>query len=429
MNIEFSMGPSKPARRLEEPETRNIVIVGDFSNEPGGNMVNLDPLQIDRHLSRLQPVATVRIGAQDIELTFTQMDDFHPDELLKRLPEPDDSVVKAAAAPPPAPAAAKDAGEAGEAGDDMFERLLGQPKSSADATSPAVRSTVDRLLAGALAGEDAPPQESATTHEGKLAWSTAVLRRVLASPSFRHLESNWRSLAWLGEQLDYDEGTGLWVVDANVSDIGALAGMLPGKVAAGPGTVHSIVVLREFSDTDEDRQELKELSTLAATLNAKCFAAAALDAAGLSGDLDSPVGLDASDFAAPPSEHWDEVRLASPSVCLGFPGFLLRQPYGASSDPIDSFEFEELPADAGRNAFAWGNAGLPLLVMHYLGEFSLGDFPMVVFEQAGGQAIKPPSGVYLTDTAADVIMSHGITPLLSKRGDTGLYVQALLFGK
>jgi predicted component of type VI protein secretion system len=418
---------------LDEPETRNIVIVGDFSNEPSGNMFSLDPLQIDQHLARLAPTATVSIGDRNIELSIAQMDDFHPDALLRHLPEFDESMVSGTAAPPaPTPDDAGEGGGDGDGdgdGDDMFERLLGKPKSSAAATSPAVKSTMDRLLAGALAGEQAQVAESSEAHSGKEAWSTAVLREALSSPPLRRVESNWRSLAWLGEQLDYDEETGLWVVDADVTDITGLAERLPGQVASGPGTVHSIVVLREFGDTDDDRRELRELSKLATMLNAKGFAAAAPSAAGLSGDLDSPVGLDANDFSAVVSDEWDKARLASPSVCLGFPGFLLRQPYGKSSDPIDSFDFEELPGDAGHELFAWGNAGLPLLVMHYLGEFSLADFPMVVFEQAGGQAIKPPSGVYLADSAADVMLSRGITPLLSKRGDTGLYIPALVFGQ
>jgi len=424
MNIEFSMGPSKSARRLDEPEIRNIVVVGSFSNDPDGNMFNLDPLEIDRHLARLQPSATVHIGDQDMELSFRQMDDFHPDELLKLLPEFDDSAVAEPDNPPPASPE-----DSEDSGDDMFERLLGKPKSSAGPASPAVKSTMDRLLADAVGSESAPPRESATTRSGKDAWSTAILRETLGSPSLKHVESNWRSLAWLGEQLDYDEETGLWAVDADTADIKGLAERLPGQVAAGPGTAHSVVVLREFGDTDEDRRELAELSKLAAALNAKAFAAAAPDAAGLSGNLDSSVGLDAGDFSAAVSNEWTDARLASSSVCLGFPSFLLRQPYGKSSDPIDSFGFEELPGDASWNAFAWGNAGLPLLVMYYLGEFSLGDFPMVVFEQAGGQAIKPPSGVYITDSASDALLARGITPLLSKRGDTGLYVPTLLFGK
>jgi len=424
MNIEFRMGPSKTARRLDEPETRNIVIVGGFSNEPDGNMFSLDPLEIDRHLSRLLPSARVSIGEQEIELKFRSMDDLHPDELRKRLPELEDIDV-----PELDPMQTAAAEETPESADNMFERLLGQPKSSAEAPSPAVRFTVDRLVAEALAGQQTEPLDAEGKRSRRDAWSQVLLRSVLSQPEFRRVESTWRSLAWLGEQLDYDEQTGLWVVNADTTDIDGLAERLPGQVAAGPGAAHGIVVLREFGDTEADRRDLAALSTLATMLNAKAFAAAAPDAAGLSGDLDSPVGLDAGDFAAAVSDEWNNARLASSSVCLGFPGFLLRQPYGKTSDPIDSFDFEELTGDATWSSFTWGNAGLPLLVMHYLGQFSLGEFPMVVFEQAGGQAIRPPSGIYLTDSAADVLLSRGITPLLSKRGDTGLYVQTLLFGK
>ena len=247
MNIEFSMGPNDSARRLDKPEIRNIVVVGGFSNDPDGNMFSLDPLEIDKHLGRLQPSATVHIGDQDIELSFGQMDDFHPDALLKRLPEFDTPPVAEAKIPP---AASSDDGE--DSGDDMFARLLGKPKSAAGSASPTVKSTVDRLLADAVGSDNSPPRESAATRSGRDAWFTAILRETLGSRSLQQVESNWRSLAWLGEQLDYDEETGLWVVDADTTDIRGLAERLPGQVAAGPGTVHSIVVLREFGDTDDD---------------------------------------------------------------------------------------------------------------------------------------------------------------------------------
>src|SRR5210317_760533 len=174
MNIEFSMGPNDSARRLDEPEIRNIVIVGGFSNNPDGNMFSLDPLEIDKHLGQLQPSATVRIGDQEIELSFGQMDDFHPDALLKRLPEFDISVVDEPKTPPPA---APDDSE--DSGDDMFERLLGKPKSAAGSASPTVKSTVDRLLADAVDNDSAPPRESAVTRSGRDAWSTAILRKTL----------------------------------------------------------------------------------------------------------------------------------------------------------------------------------------------------------------------------------------------------------
>jgi hypothetical protein len=306
MNIEFSMGPNDSARRLDKPEIRNIVIVGGFSNDPDGNMFSLDPLEIDKHLGRLQPSATVHIGDQDIELSFGQMDDFHPDALLKRLPEFDAPLVAEAKTPPPA-----SSDDSEDSGDDMFERLLGKPKSAAGSASPTVKSTVDRLLADAVGSDNAPPRESAATRSERDAWYTAILRETLGSRSLQRVESNWLSLAWLGEQLDYDEETGLWVVDADTADIRGLAERLPGQVAAGPGAVHSIVVLREFGDTDDDRAELAELSKLAAALNAKAFAAAAPDAAGLSGNLDSPERHTACLVDRVPGFSW---FLATPAV-------------------------------------------------------------------------------------------------------------------
>jgi predicted component of type VI protein secretion system len=50
------------------------------------------------------------------------------------------------------------------------------------------------------------------------------------------------------------------------------------------------------------------------------------------------------------------------------------------------------------------------------------DLPMVVYDDGAGQAIKPPSEVYLTDSAGEHLLQRGIIPLMSRRGHTDIRI-------
>ena len=62
---------------------------------------------------------------------------------------------------------------------------------------------------------------------------------------------------------------------------------------------------------------------------------------------------------------WQELRELPEAAFLGLalPRFLLRQPYGKESDPLESFPFEELPNVSSHESYLWGN---PALLCGYL---------------------------------------------------------------
>ena len=45
-------------------------------------------------------------------------------------------------------------------------------------------------------------------------------------------------------------------------------------------------------------------------------------------------------------------------IALALPRILLRRPYGAKTEPIDSFAFEEIPGAPEHEAYVWGNGAL-----------------------------------------------------------------------
>ena len=53
------------------------------------------------------------------------------------------------------------------------------------------------------------------------------------------------------------------------------------------------------------------------------------------------------------------------------------------------------------------------------------DALLVTYDDGSGQAIKPPTGAYMTDSAAEVLLARGVVPLLAQRGGTDIRVPRL----
>ncbi|HEV2763108.1 MAG TPA: type VI secretion system contractile sheath large subunit, partial [Pyrinomonadaceae bacterium] len=133
----------------------------------------------------------------------------------------------------------------------------------------------------------------------------------------------------------------------------------------------------------------------------------------------------------PDAEAWRALRRLPESQHLGLalPRFLLRAPYGAETDPADTFDFEEMPGDdePPHQTYLWGN---PAFVLVYLLAESfnrdgwhlrpgdvrvVADLPLHVYESGGERHTKPCAEVLLGERAAHILLEHGLTPLLSVR--------------
>jgi type VI secretion system protein ImpC len=278
---------------------------------------------------------------------------------------------------------------------------------------------LDKLIAGAIASD---ATAAPTPHENPSCDKSSRLREVLRAAAFKQLESTWRSLQWLGEHVNYDESSSIWLVDVDVTAIDIWSDEFMRQVAAGPGSAAALVVLHDYCAADQSN--LQALARLASGLNTIAFAGAAASIAGLSGDISKAVALDASNFdtADGGSPGWSA---GMSNLVLGFPDVLLRQPYGNRSDPIDAFDFDELGAAPANDAFLWGNASIVLALMWLTDTLVIDDALLVTYDDGGGQAIKPPTGAYMTDSAAEALLARGIVPLLAQRGSTDIRVPRL----
>src|ERR1051326_7687358 len=59
-------------------------------------------------------------------------------------------------------------------------------------------------------------------------------------------------------------------------------------------------------------------------------------------------------------QSWDALAKMPQAAYVGLvvPRFMLRNPYGEQTDPIDSFDFEEFTPQAGLSGMLWGNSAV-----------------------------------------------------------------------
>jgi type VI secretion system protein ImpC len=130
-------------------------------------------------------------------------------------------------------------------------------------------------------------------------------------------------------------------------------------------------------------------------------------------------------------EAWDALAGMPEAAYVGLivPRFMLRNPYGERTDPIDSFDFEEFTPQAGLSGMLWGNsaviAGLLLgATFSQQGDkmkpgsvLSIGDMPFYYYTDSDGDQIALPcTERMLSSRMADLVSKHRFMPMLSIKG-------------
>jgi type VI secretion system protein ImpC len=124
---------------------------------------------------------------------------------------------------------------------------------------------------------------------------------------------------------------------------------------------------------------------------------------------------------------WEKIRghKLAPHIGLTGPRFLLRLPYGPKTDAIETYPFDEMPADKGpvHDGYLWGNGAFA--VAHGIGEAFLSDgwgftpstdltdLPCHMAMVDGDKEMTPCAEIWISDRTADILHQIGIIPLLS----------------
>jgi type VI secretion system protein ImpC len=477
----------QPGRRTEarggkarSQDLLRILVMGDFSGRgadqaaehPEGAMRSprrLDVDNLDDVLGALSPRIVLSSagdrGVEDLTIHFTRLDDFHPDALYERLPVfcrlrdlrarlLDPATFARAAAelreevgvsmPTPASQPTSGAGPATHENDAAtVERLLG--KRPEHVQVPERRPEVTELLRRAVAphlSPETPHQELYVRTLDDIAG--ARMRSILRHPGFQALERAWRSAHALVSRLETGEALEVWLLDlgraALQADLGAsgddLSSTQLGRTLrdAGLGIPDGpswglLVGDFTFGTSAEDVSCLTALGGIASSIGAPFLAAADPAVLGCASLAGAPSAADWTPLDSSAEGRWQGLRRHPVArwIGLALPRVLLRLPYGEATDPIDSFDFEELYPLREHSGYLWGNPAFlcaALIGQAFIGDgwamrpgdlVEMDDLPAHVYTQDGEPRLQSAAEGYLSESVAESIASRGVMPLLSYR--------------
>jgi type VI secretion system protein ImpC len=472
LEFELRSAGGKPARRLETSPFV-MLVMGDFSasktkaeiSDPAVLMQvpvrNVDIDTLEQLWSVFEPELVIEIEGNPVTFKPEDIDDFHPDQLFHKLPvfaelkqlrkrllDPATSadalsqVIAAGATPVSDETQASEVPdlEKAEGGEDMFARLLGD-RPQHDQPAP-VQSQLDgflQRLVGPHVVYATEPKFEAAIDAVDLATAEGM-RKILHHADFQALEGIWRSLYTLVQETELDEQLQLKV--CNVTKEQLVAGLPASAESISDSGLYQLLVGRfrraadddgfslllcnyHFASQANDVALLATLGMLAETQNAAVIAAGESELIGTPSLAKQPAFNEWSKVDTP---LWDQLRQSPIASHIGLvlPRILGRLPYGAETEPVDSFDFEEL-ANRDHDNFLWVNPVLAcgrLLAQGFTeqgwhmqpdDQRDIGNLPAYSYQQDGEQKLLPCAELLLPERSAEAMLELGIMPIVSFR--------------
>jgi type VI secretion system protein ImpC len=303
---------------------------------------------------------------------------------------------------------------------DAFVALLKQsfmPRTEHAATE--VENAVSTLVREALKDTSVIKSGVRDTIEGiitridrKLA---AQINEILHATEFRRIESAWRGLNYLTSNSDTDADLKIRVLNVSKAELYRNLRLYSARWDQNPlfkqlyeyeferlgcEPFGCLIGDYYFSHVPTDIQLLRDLGKVASVAHAPFVAGAESTLMGMESWLELSNPRDISDmFDAPEYAAWKELRGQDDSRYLGLcmPRVLGRLPYGARSEPIEEFVFEEDTGGYSGENYSWINTAYALAVNLNQSFKQSGWGGRISGAQSGGEAINLPIHTFPTD--------------------------------
>lgn len=346
-----------------------------------------------------------------------------------------------------------------------FETLLNKefrPKS--DQAKTAVEEAVKTLAQQALENTGLVSDDALRTIEGIIAEIdqklTEQVNVILHHPDFQQLESAWRGLHYLVNNTETDEMLKIRVMNISKKDMHKSLRKFKGTAwdqspifkkvyeeefgQFGGEPFGTLVADYYFDHSPPDVEMLGELSKIAAAAHAPLITGAepSLFQMDSWGELANPRDL-TKIFQTPEYAAWRSLRDSEDSRYLGLamPRFLGRLPYGAKTEPVEQFAFEEDTEGADSSHYSWVNAayGMAVNINRSFKEFgwcsrirgvesggALENLPSHTFPtDDGGVDQKCPTEIAISDRRESELAKNGMMPLIHrKNSDLAAFIGA-----
>ncbi len=304
---------------------------------------------------------------------------------------------------------------------DDFAALLKQNfKPRSERAASEVEGAVQTLVTQALADSSLVKgdvidtiEEMITRLDEKL---SAQMNEILHASEFQKLESTWRGLHYLVYNSETDATLKIRVMNVSKTELYRNLKLYPGarwdqsplfkKVyeqefgQLGGEPYGALIADYHFSHAPTDVQLLRDLSKVSSAAMAPLIAGADPNLLGMDSwtELMNPrdVGklMDTPDYAA-----WKGLRdsVDARYVALCMPRVLARLPYGAKSEPVEEFAFEEDTDGHTGAKYGWMNAAYAMAANINRAYKEYGWTVRIRGVQSGGEVINLPTHTFPTD--------------------------------
>jgi type VI secretion system protein ImpC len=358
------------------------------------------------------------------------------------------------------PAAAPAAAEA-----DQFTSLLRKEfKPKTDRARAEVERAVQTLAEQALRETAVVSDDVVGTIKAIIAEIdkklTDQLNVILHNERFQQVESAWRGLHYLVTNTETDEMLKIKVLNISKSELGKTLKKYKGSSwdqsplfkklyeqeygQLGGEPYGTLVGDYYFDHTPGDVELLGQMAQIAAASHAPFISSAGASLMGMDSwqELANPRELGRI-FAAPDYAAWRSLRDSEDAKYVGLcmPRFLARLPYGAKSNPVEEFEFEEDATGGDSEKYGWANSAYAMAVninrsFKYYGWCSsirgvesggaVEGLPVHCFpSDDGGVDMKCPTEIAISDRREAELANCGLMPLIHRKNtDTAAFIGA-----
>ena len=347
------------------------------------------------------------------------------------------------------------AASAGEASATDFASLLNREfKPKSDRAREAVEGAIHTLATQALASTALISNDALRSIEAMIAAIDAKLTEqvnaVMHHEDFQQLESAWRGLSYLVNNTETDEYLKIKVFNISKKEMAKSLKKFRGT-AWDQSPIFKKIYEEEFGQfggepfgllvgdyyfdhSPADTQLLGDIAAVAAGAHAPFIAAANPTVMQLEtwDELANPRDL-TKIFQTPEYAAWRSLRESEDSryIGLAMPRFLARLPYGAKTDEVEEFAFEEDTSGAHSEKYTWANSayamatnitrafkayGWTTRIRGIESGGAVEGLPTHTFpSEDGGVAMKCPTEIAISDRREAELAKNGFMPLIYKK--------------
>ena len=327
-----------------------------------------------------------------------------------------------------------------------------KPKS--DKAKEAVETAVRTLAEQALRDTAVISGDVLATIEALIAQIdrklTDQVNQIIHSEEFQKVESAWRGLHYLVNNTETDETLKIRVMNISKGDLykslkkykGTAWDQSPffkklyeeeyGQFGGEP--YGALVADYYFDNSGPDVDLLTQMAKISAAAHAPLITGADPTVMLMDSwqELANPRDL-TKIFQTPEHAAWRSLRESEDSryVGLAMPRFLARAPYGAKTNPVDEYAFEEDTAGADSSKYAWANAAYAMAtninrsfklygwcsrIRGIESGGSVEGLPVHAFPtDDGGVDMKCPTEIAISDRREAELAKNGFMPLVHKK--------------